>query len=141
MGARCSSTSRGTSDRGKAGVESARLVCNTVGRRGDDRSVRSSDIASVRLGISHRDAVGSINSDGGLEIRVTNFKGTVLGVVGHVVRAAQTVVNVLTVGRLIFRRTRGIADGDTERVSTNEAAMPVKESQARGTEVLARSSL
>lgn len=111
---------------GKAGVEISRLVSDAVGRRRDDWSVWRSNIASVRLGIGQRSATGDVNSDRRLEISITNFKSAILGVVGHIVGAAQTVINVLAVFRLICRGTRWVANGETERVSTNESVMQVR---------------
>lgn len=121
-----SSSGRSSGDGRQARVQSSRLVSSAAGRRGDNRSVRRGEVATVRLSEGHGNAVLDVDADGGLEIRFANFKGTVLGVVRHVVSAAHAVVNVLAVRRLIGRRTRGVTDCETERVSTNEAAMLVK---------------
>jgi len=108
--------SRSGGDSGEASVQGRRLVCHAVGRRGDDWSIWGVDIARVRLGIGLRNAIANINSDRDLEIRITNFKGTFLGVVGHVVLASNFVVNILTVGILIGTGTGGITDSETELV-------------------------
>lgn len=71
------------------------------------------------MGVSLNGTIrGSINSREVLNVSITRGKGSVLGIVGGVVRASDTVVDVLTViGSIGACR---VADFETEHTSTHE---------------------
>jgi hypothetical protein len=97
------------------------LVSNAVGRTGNNGSVGGAGDTSVGLRVCHRDAVGDVDTDGSFEISITYFEGTVLSIVGHVVRAANLIVSVLAVCRLVCTGGGGITDGEAKLVPTDEA--------------------
>lgn len=69
--------------------------------------------------ISRGSAVGSVDTDGGHVVTIADLENTLLCVVGCVVCAPKTVIDVLAEGLLVL--AGGIADFHTETVATHEA--------------------
>ena len=106
---------------GKVAVKLSRLVGHTVGGLGNSWGIWRGNVASVWLGVGHRDTARDVDTNGSLEVSFANFEGTALSIVGHVVCAAQTVVNVLAVRSLVRSGGRRVTDGEAELVTPDEA--------------------
>jgi len=106
---------------GKVAVKLRRLVGHTVGGLGDSWGIWRGNVASVSLGVGHRDTANDVDTDGGLKVSIANFEGTILSIVGHVVCATYPVVNVLAVRRLVSSGGRRVTDGEAEGVAPDEA--------------------
>lgn len=96
---------------------------NTVGRCGHAGGVRDGGDGAERfsgLSVGHDLAIQGVGSREVLVLTLARLEGAVLGVVGGVVVAADTVVDVLTeVGSV---GAVGVAGLEAELVSTDEAA-------------------
>lgn len=74
---------------------------DAVGRRGDAGSVRDGGDGAERLrwlSVRGNLAIGGVHANDVLKITLAAFKGTILGVVGHIVGTADAVVGVEAVG-------------------------------------------
>jgi len=72
------------------------------------------------LSVSHGNAAGDVETSRNLQVGVANLEGTVLGIVGHVVRTSHAVVDVLAVSGLVCAARSRITDCDTKGIATHE---------------------
>ena len=96
---------------------------NTVGRRRDSRCVGDGGDGTKRLRrleVRLRHSAGHVHTRGRHVVALAHLECTVLGIVGCVVCAPETVVDVLAVCGTIL--SSWVADLDAEAVSTHEAA-------------------